>query len=592
MIGALVYLRVTSLRNLVAYRVRRLRQPRYLVGVAAAAVYIYFFFLRRLRGVGGGGADLQRIGAEFFTAFVGALCVMACAYALIRVAFAWISPPPAAGLQFSEAEIAFLFPAPLSRKALIHFRLVGAQLAILVTSVLTAFVFGRLSFGAANSVTRAAGIWVMLSTFSLHISGTHLAVARLKEGSARPVLWRAVAVAAIILYAAAVVWSAVAFLNMPSSAGLLSGGGMDRLAPSLVASSPLRWLILPFRIVLGPYFAADVPGFLLAMIPALGVLALHYHWVASSEYRFEEGSIALAERRATTKAAMLRGEAPKVGAFKRRAQPGPFPLSPKGPPEVAFLWKNLLSMRSSLLSLRTVGIAIMLTFWVSFVMGPVLSTKGGGSYAPIVAVFCSIASGYTLLLGPQVARQDLRSDLAIADILKTYPIAGWRLALGELLAPAAVLSAVLWLLIIVGSFAVDAGGRLEWLTPGVRLTAALCLGAAAPVVCAVQLIVPNLLAVLLPGWYQASRSRGGGIENFGQRLILGVANMAFALMVLAPAAVFASLIIFSAFMHIGLAAAIVLAAAVVVPILTGEAAVGLWLIGELFRGFDLSTEIR
>jgi hypothetical protein len=229
---------------------------------------------------------------------------------------------------------------------------------------------------------------------------------------------------------------------------------------------------------------------------------------------------------------------------------------------------------------------------VSFVLGPVLSAKGGGSYAPVVAVFCSLAAGYTLLLGPQVARQDLRSDLANADILKTFPIAGWRLALGELLAPAAVLSAVLWLLIIVGSFAVDAQGAIGWLTPGVRVTAALCLGAAAPVVCAVQLIVPNLLAVLLPGWYQASRSRGGGIENFGQRLILGVANMAFALMVLAPAAVFASLIIFSSFIHIGLAPAIVIAAAVVLSILTGEAAVGLWLIGEQFRRFDLSTEIR
>jgi hypothetical protein len=518
---------------------------------------------------------------------------MACAYALVRVAFAWISPPPAAGLQFSEAEIAFLFPAPLSRKALIHFRLVGAQLAILVTSVLAAFVFGRLSFGAANSVTRAAGIWVMLSLFSLHLSGTNLTVARLKEGSSHPMLWRAAAVAAIILYAAALVWSAAAFLNLPSSAHLLSGRGMDSLAPSLLASSPLRWLILPFGIVLGPYFAADMQGFLLAMVPALGLLALHYHWVASSEYGFEEGSIALAERRATTKAALLRGEAPKVGAFKPRAQPGPFPLSPKGPPEVAFLWKNLLSMRSSLLSRRAVGVVIMLTLWVSFALGPVLSARGGDRpYGPIVAVFCGIAAGYTLLLGPQIARQDLRSDLVNADILKTFPIAGWRLALGELLAPAAVLSSVLWVLIIVGSFAVDAGGALEWLTPGVRLTAALCLGAAAPVVCAVQLIVPNLVMVLMPAWYQASRTRGGGIENFGQRLILGIANLAITLMVIAPAVVFASLIIFSAFIHIGLVPAIVLAAAVVLSILIGEAAVGLWLIGEQFQSFDLSTEIR
>jgi hypothetical protein len=592
MLGALLYLRLTSLRNLVAYRVRRLKQPRYLIGAVVGSAYLYFFLLRRARVSGIPGAARESAGAVI----VATVCVFMCALALLRIAWAWISPPATPGLQFSEAEIAFLFPAPLSRKALIHFRLLSTQLAILLTAVLMAVVFNRFSYGASNPVIRAAGLWVILSTFGLHVSGTNLTVARLKERGAHHLLWRACAVAAIVIYAAAVVWFALAYAKLDSSADLLDGETFASLAPGLLASSPLRWLILPFRIVLAPVFAADLVGFALAMVPALAVLALHYHWVSSTEYRFEEGSIVLAERRAAIRAAALRGEAPSVGAFKRRAQPGPFPLSPTGPPEIAFLWKNLLSMRSSLLSRRTVIVALVATGWMSFALRPLLSRPAGpgdiDSLDPLIVVFCMIGACYTLLLGPQIARQDLRSDLPNADILKTFPIEGWRLALGELLAPAAVLSLVLWFLIIVCSLTLDSNGQIEWLTPAVRLTAALCLGAAAPVVCVVQLIVPNMIMLLLPGWFQSSRSRAGGIELFGQRFILGIGQLLVALMVTAPGAVAATLIIFSSRLHIGVVPAIALAALVVLPILAGEAAVGLWFIGERFEGFDPSTEIK
>jgi len=568
MIGALLYLRLTSLRNLVVYRVGRLRQPRYLIGAAATVAYFYFSFLRRLRFAGTGG---NAMSAAIIALIVAGFCATMCAIALLTIAYAWISPSATPGLQFSEAEIAFLFPAPLSRRMLIHFRLLSTQLAILFTSVLTAVVFGRTQFVGGNALMRAAGLWVILSAFSLTLAGTNLAVARLREASEHFLLWRMAAVASIASYVFAVVWYASAFLKL--------------------GSSPVRWLVLPYRIVFGPYFASGLYGFAQAAVPALGLLALLYYWVSSTEYRFEEGSIALAEKRAAMKATMLRGEAPKAGIFKPRPQPGPFPLSPTGPQEVAFLWKNLLSMRSSLLSRRTIVMAFSITIWMSFALGPLFSRRGG-SYSTIIVVFCGIAACYTLLIGPQVARQDLRSDLPNADILKTFPIEGWRLALGELLAPAAVLSLVLWFLIIVCSFALDTGGSVEWLTAGVRLAAALCLAAAAPVFCVVLLIVPNLIMVLLPAWYQASRQRGGGIELMGQRLILGIAQLLVALFVAVPGVLFGSLIIFSLFVHIGLIPAIVLAAAVVLAILVGEAAVGLWAIGARFETFDPSMEIK
>jgi hypothetical protein len=593
MIGALVYLRLTSFRNLVAYRIRRLRRPKYLFGTAVAVAYLYYFFLRRLLTPGAPAAP-RGAPANMAVFLAGMVCVSLVAVALLRIAYAWISPPLEPALHFSEAEIAFLFPAPIARKTLIHFRLVSGQLAILFTSVIMAVVFNRFGYGGGNRLTRAVGFWVVLSTFGLHLAGTNLFLSRLRETSARYVLWRIGVVSAIVLYVLAIAWSATAFARWDTSAYPSFNAYASGVAPDLLRSSPLRWLILPFRIVFAPYFAGSAREFCIAMIPALGLLAIHYRWVSSSEARFEEGSIALAEKRAAARAAAVRGEAPRVGAAGLRAQPGPFPLSPVGPPEVAFLWKNLLSMRSSLMTRRTVVMALMVTLWMSFALGPFLSRRAGGSnaYAPVIVVFCCICAGYTLLLGPQIARQDLRSDIPNVDILKTFPIEGWRLALGELLAPAAILSAVLWFLIIVGACFVDSGGQIGWLTPGVRLVAALCLGAAAPVFCMVQLIVPNLIMVLFPGWYQASRSRGGGIELMGQRLILGIAQLLFALFVAAPSVGAAVLIIFASYWLVGVGPAIAIAALVVLPILAGEVAVGLWCIGDRFERFDLSAEIR
>jgi len=98
--------------------------------------------------------------------------------------------------------------------------------------------------------------------------------------------------------------------------------------------------------------------------------------------------------------------------------------------------------------------------------------------------------------------------------------------------------------------------------------------------------------VIMPGWYQSSRSRGGGIELMGQRMILGLGQLLVAALVAAPATLAAMLIIFSAHLWIGVGPAIVVAALVVLTILGGEAAVGLWWLGERFGKFDLSSESR
>jgi hypothetical protein len=598
MIGALLYLRINSLRNLVAYRLRRLRQPKYLLGAVVAAAYIYYFFLRRLSFAGApqGPAPVMADAGRVVAAF---LCTAAAGAALVRIAFAWIAPSEKPGLRFSEAEIAFLFPAPVTRQTLVHFRLLSAQAAILLTSALIVFFFRRMGDVGGGRVASWIGWWVILSTFDLHVTGTNLTLARLRERGRGFVLWRILAVAAIVSYAAAVVLCAVAYLDA-HSASFLAGSGpgaMGRAIGAMAASSPLRWLIAPFGVVFAPYFARSPADFALAIVPALAVVALHYFWVARTEVRFEEGSIALAERRAAARAALQRGEAPAPAGARPKPLAGPFPLEPAGLPETALLWKNLLSMRSSLLNRRTVALSLWVFVCALMVARTLLAdsarARGGDIYGPIVVTLCFIVAGYTLLVGPQIARQDLRADLPNMDILKTYPVEGWRLALGELLAPTAILTAVLWACIIVCAFAFDSRGDIEGLTPAVRVSAALCLGAAAPFLCLLQLIVPNMVMVLMPGWYQATRSRGGGIELMGQRLILGVGQLLLALLVAVPAALVAVIVLVSAGWWFGSPAPALFAALVaVLSIMASELVVALWWLGDRLAAFDVSADSR
>jgi hypothetical protein len=595
MARALLYLRVTTLVNMVVDRIRRMRQPKYLVGFGVAVMYFYFVLLRRTGALGPAASVAAGDRATAGLVAAAFICTGASILALVRIAWAWISPDERPGLRFSEAEIAFLFPAPVARRTLIHFRLLSAQLTILFTSVLIAVFFNRAGFLGGNRTIHAVGWWVILSTFDLHLNGTKLALSRLRETSRHFVLWRVCVVAGIVLYVGAVAWAAAGIVDATVSQPFASRGPAE-LVTRLMASPAFRWLILPFRIVLGPYFSTGYGEFAKSIVPALLLLALNYHWVSSSEARFEEGSIALAEKRAAARAALQQGEAPKVGAFRPKARPGPFPLSPQGLPEVAFLWKNLLSMRSALLGRRALVIVVVLLVWMASSLGPLLAgqARSGGAdvYGPVIVGFCGMAAAYTILLGPQIARQDLRSDLSNADMLKTYPLEGWRLVLGELLAPTALLTLILWFTIAAAAAAIDPVGKVEWLTRGVRLTAALGLGAAAPLLCLIQLLVPNSIMVLLPGWYQASRSRTAGIEMFGQRLIFGVVQLFFALLVILPSAGWAALVIFCSQHALGAAPAIALGAAAVLFILATEAAVGLWWLGQRFERFDLSTESR
>src|SRR5476651_711194 len=94
MLGALLYLRLTSLKNLLLSRLRRLKQPKYLVGAIVGVGYFWFFFFRRFatstprtlpRGLPP-GVVLPVLDAIPLLATFGALAL------LVIATFAWALP--------------------------------------------------------------------------------------------------------------------------------------------------------------------------------------------------------------------------------------------------------------------------------------------------------------------------------------------------------------------------------------------------------------------------------------------------------------------------------------------------------------------
>src|SRR5207302_6738460 len=183
---------------------------------------------------------------------------------------------------------------------------------------------------------------------------------------------------------------------------------------------------------------------------------------------------------------------------------------------VALLWKNLIAA----------GLFFSVRFWFLILWIALVASIGLGSMAkdsgllPAISLFCLMLMAMSLLLGPQIVRQDFRQDLAVADILKMYPMRGWEVALGELLAPAAILTAVQWcLLLLTLGFSSHVPGNAE-----VALTTRLSIGSGAavvfPVLNIISLLIPNLAVLLFPGWFQTGKeSPQGGVEATGQRLI-------------------------------------------------------------------------
>jgi hypothetical protein len=576
MIAALFYLQYHSFRNRLVSRFKRLKQPKYLVGAIVGGFYFYGYFYRYIfQGFGRQPGMNLAVSSEHRLLFelLGALALF------VIVLLAWLIPHERAALTFTEAEVAFLFPAPVTRRALIHFKLLRSQFGILFTTLL--FTLFSRRFGGSAWI-HALGWWLILSTLNLHFLGSSFARTLLLDHGISNRLRRLLVFGLAAAMAGAVwVW-ARRTLPEPGSADTASLNAILDYAQRVLTAGPALCLLYPFRLMVRPFLAPDAAAFFGALAPALLLFLLHYLWVIYSDVAFEEASVEASQKLAVRIAAVRAGN--WQGAKKNQKARRPwFKLAATGLPATALLWKNLLGV-GQVLSVRLGIVFIVVVVAVGVGLG---NGHAGQNLSLVAVILVATALGYSLLLGPQLLRLDFRQDLPLADILKTFPLRGWQIALGEILAPVVVLAVCQWLLLLVGA-------GLVFYLPGksAALLLAIALGATflLPMLDFLVLLIPNAAVLLFPSWIQAGKDSPRGIEATGQRLIFALGQFFVLLLALLPAAIVFTVVLVLMKFALGYAAAVPFAALAATIILAIEASIGVMLLGKLFERFDVSEE--
>ena len=506
-----ISLSLGAMRNRWKRRLVRLRKPRYALALLAGGAYLYFVILRQTARAGMGGIIVP--WAETLTAL---------GFTLLAATW-WLAPTEMGALAFTPPEAHLLFPAPVTRRALLVWKVLRAQGTILVSTVLwIALLRGGATTGGW---LRAIALWGMFSTIHLHrlaVQLTHAARrerhdGRVQRGWIAPAVLAAMGVALAISH-----WSArdvIALARTSAALGASIGAALDH--------GPAAWVLAPARAAVGPLFATASAQWL----PRVGLMALllavHYAWVFGRDVAFEESAMA-----ASTVLAERVAESQRAGGRRRGGRPvaerGRWVsrlLGAAGPAAFAIAWKNVLGwVRSSRPGPVIVG---------AIVFGGVnVLISGGEMTISDLVTPMAVAFGVLLVLfGPGIVRADLRQDLAMLEIVRGWPLAGSAVFGAEVAASTMLLLALqvgYALLVVVGALA---AGTLDATPRDLALWSTTMLIGLASLDFA-HLSLYNLVAVLFPDWVRPDRERMGGIEATGQGMLMFFALLVALLLLL------------------------------------------------------------
>jgi ABC-2 type transport system permease protein len=526
---ALAYLLFDTTRNRFGSMVRRLRSPRYAIGMVLGLGYFWLVFARH-------GVRTTPHPDGFAAAATPAARLVATLFVFVIIAGIWIFGGDRSALAFSEAEVAMLLPAPVSRRTLIAYKLAQAQIIILINVAFWVF-FLRRDISSISVVLAAPAIWVLFTTLNLHRMGAALTRASTVEYRAAGTKRKWMKNVLGFLIVTAVIGGLVAMpMSVLYRSGAVHPSAGDPLAflgglKQFLKSPGVQLVLYPGRLITAPIFASNVHEWAVAMAPALGIVLLHVWWVLTSDAAFEEAAaLASAERAKRLEAIRSRrgAAAIPVKATGKRT----IALAPTGRPAVAIGWKNAISfMRSVRIGavLRLPMILVGIAAFVGWQVGDPAGIIG------IVAAFLGLLGPFFIV---QVLRHDLRSDMLHLPFLKSLPLAGADLVLAEVLSTALPMAAAQFALFsiagIAGSMSPKAGHIPAGVMIGVVVASPLVLVALDTAICTIL----NGSAVLFPGWIRLGPGGAGGMEMMGQTMLSMITTFAaFALMLIIPGAV-------------------------------------------------------
>lgn len=584
--------------NLLREKLRRLKEPRYLIGLVFGLGYFVLVFLRpnapRVRG---------RTGLPVTPEILGILLPAAATALAVLVLLGWLFRRGNPSLPLSEGEIQFLFPAPLPRRAVLHFALLRSQIGVFFSSFFVTLVLGRRGTGPPWQT--AVGLWLVFTALHFHFMALGFTKARWAERTPARRL-AAKALTAVAVLAVLSVLAVTIADGVRRAADGLHGGRLGSLIQfeTVFVTGPLGrlpfWLLLPFRWLLAPLFA-PAPGFFLASLPAAVAVALvQYVWVVRTNVSFEDATLENAARRAQFRARREGGRLDALPSSRKRALV-PFPLAAAGRPEIAVLWKNLLCFRRA--SLARSGAFAFAGVVLLFLISAAASFDGAEAVGGVAVMTTAALTMMLCVTLPMGLRIDLRGDLESADVLRLWPIPAVRLVAAELLAPILLSVLLLWaglaaaLAIALGQVArarfsggVLAAKAAPWLErPGDLLPVALAAALFLPALVALILVVQNAAVLTFPAWFSPGRKRAVGLEQTGMRLVSMLATVVLLAFALIPSGLLVAVLFFAAWKTLGIWTLPFAGALAALPLLA-EAGAGVFFLAKLFERFDPSME--
>ena len=558
MTRAFIELALRSFKNRIVSRVRRMRDPRYAVGALFGLVYFGWIFFRNrgsARFFASGQASELRVD-------VVSLAVLA------MMLFAWALPGDSGGLEFSEAEIAFLFPAPLRRRDLLLYKIIRAQPQVLMSVAIFTIL------GASRS--KFIGLWIAFSVMSIYMMLVALGRARLRQLGAN-FLVRLVAVLAIAAGIVALgVYTAngMSFDFKRADAASLAKQFEAAFHQPLVAAI----LFIP-KLYAGAVFPPTLTTLATSSLALLALAVVFFFLANRLNVAFEEGSLVRAQRRHDMLQQMRARRGGGYVMFKRAR--APFRLAPTGRPEVAIVWKNTVAtMRMSL-----AWIVIIVIVFAVLVANAIWAPAGARAAIGMTFLMLSCLLPF---IGPNIFTNDLRLDLPRLEVLKSYPLSGESIVAAEIAAPLVLIAAIE--VFSIGCAWAIIGGSHK-ISRAVGLEYAICALLLAVPIVALQLVIRNAVPVVFPAWAARAKEDPRGFVLTGQRVLLVLGNLVVLGIALIPAGiVFAP----SAWLAIRFFEGNTIFMAVMtmpaIAVIAGEVWLGIRLLGNRFEALDVSQE--
>jgi ABC-2 type transport system permease protein len=563
-----VYFLTCSFRNSALRQLRRLRNPRY--AIAALVGFAYFAFLFSGGFTGGdsdGGPSFVQGSRAVGPLFIG-----------LMAAWWWLWGGHRNALVLLPAEANLLLTAPISRREIVRFKIMQAQIPTLVSALIATFF---LRGSGVPWPVRFLSVWVMLSTLFLHQIGASLVHAAAAEHGTRGFRRNIIPTA---LFAAALGVLLYALINaigdIRAAASLEYAG--DRLAALMNEPGP-RIALAPFRLVIAPTVAASLTEWAPQFLIALLVLAAHYVWVQRTDAAFEEAAIEEGAKRAERIHALQTGglsrlRFTRVDRPKKLAKPW-LPLSTQGINAYAIYWKNLLYVQRAV---RPLTLAFMLGSIVVMVLLIGSEARDPGDALAVGGIVCLSFGGLVTVGGPLAFRSDLRTDLRYVDLLRTYPVRGRDMVIAQILGPTTVVTIVQLVLILPGLILMTAAGMIN---PGFALMCALAAVIALPIINAFAVSIQNAIALFYPGWVRIGETASGGMEAIGQNVLTLLFTLILLVIGVIPPLIVAAVVAGPVALLSG-SAAVLLGAAALVAALGGEVLLIALALGRMYDRTD------